>query len=354
MPKRNIARDRIWPADPNILVRVVILYVGQGSSAIVLVADGSTYKCLVVDINLDRKTGGIDVPRLVKDLLDGGELFAFANTHPHDDHLRGVKELSDQITIREVWHSGHIPSKKYGSCYQDLRAVIKKVRERGGQEIVLEGSRSPKKLGDAQCYVLAPAEYVTDEVNEEEADARRARIHEQCAVLKFGQGSAWIMIPGDADRAAFEKHITQYHKQRLGAFALAASHHGSRTFFMENEGDDPYLDGLRSIGPTYVAISAPTQEESPHGHPHDDAVELYADEVGDKNVLHTGEERLSFIFDIYRDGGHSGIQDDSGSLAEAYGLEDEDDGDRATKAMIQGPFVRPRSQTGDLTPRKYG
>lgn len=355
MARRNTARDRIWPTDPHILVRVVFLYVGQGSSAIVLVSDEGTYKCLVVDINLDHKNGGIDVPRLVEDLLDGEELFAYANTHPHDDHLHGVKELSDRVSIRQVWHSGHVPSKKYGSRYEDLMAVIAKVKKNEGVDIILEGSHSSKRLGDAQYYVLAPAEYVTDEVNEDEADARRARIHEQCAVLKFGKDNAWIMIPGDADRAAFEKHITRYHNERLGAFALAASHHGSRTFFMENEGNEPYLAGLRSIGPEYVVISAPTQEESPHGHPHDDAVKLYADEVGSDNVLQMGEARLSFTFDIYRGGGHSGIQDDSGSLAEAYGLEDEDDdGDGATKAMIQGPFVRPRSQTGDFTPRKYG
>ena len=35
------------------------------------------------------------------------------------------------------------------------------------------------------------------------------------------------MIVGDADRAAFEKHIAKYHRDNLAAFVLAASHHGS-------------------------------------------------------------------------------------------------------------------------------
>jgi hypothetical protein len=32
----SVARQLIWPADNNIVVRVVFLYVGQGDSAIVL------------------------------------------------------------------------------------------------------------------------------------------------------------------------------------------------------------------------------------------------------------------------------------------------------------------------------
>lgn len=85
----NIARDVIWPGDENVLVRAVFLYVGQGDATIVLVKDGSGYKCLLVDINLDEKNGGINVPELMKDLLndEGGKLTVFVNTHPHNDHL---------------------------------------------------------------------------------------------------------------------------------------------------------------------------------------------------------------------------------------------------------------------------
>src|SRR5437879_13347734 len=92
------------------------------------------------------------------------------------------------------------------------------------------------KLGEIEYYVLAPAEYLIDEVNDEQADERYRRIHEQCAVLKFGKGDNWIMVPGDADKSAFENHITKYHGERLHAFALGASHHGSRPYFMMPEG----------------------------------------------------------------------------------------------------------------------
>ncbi len=356
MAKNNVARDVLWPDDANVLVRVVVLYVGQGASAIVLAADGKEYKVLLVDINLDRKNGGIDVPRLMSDLLDGQQLEAFTNTHPHNDHLRGVEELSDNVDILAVWHSGHKPSKKYGDSYKQLKNVIDKVKKEHGEdaEVVLEGSRTAKTIGDAEYYVLSPAEYVTDDVNDEDADAQRARIHEQCAVLKFGKDSIWAMVPGDADRAAFEEHITEYHKERLGATLLAAAHHGSRTFFKENEDDDPYLDALDDIDPECVVISAPTQEESPHDHPHDDAVKLYADKVGEDNVLHTGEERDCYIFDIYRDGGHSGVRDDEGELALEYALDEDEDNGGGSGSRKAGLFASPRTHTGDRAPRKFG
>ena len=353
MAKDSTARRIIWPEDDNILIRAVFLYVGQGSSTLLLIKNDDTYDTWVVDINLDKKNGGIDVPSLIADLVDDKKIHAFLNTHPHDDHLCGITELSDNVDIEEVLHSGHKPSKKYGNRYDELVAVIKKVTDNGGTETILEGSNSTVATGDAEYHVLSPAEYVTDDVNEDDADSRRNRIHEQCAVVKFGASDDWICITGDADKAAFEKHITDYHEDHLPAFALAASHHGSRTFFKEKEEDDPYLDALNTIDPDYVFVSSPTKEESPHDHPHDDAMQLYEDHCGEDNIHHMGEERYSFIVDIYRDGGRSDVTHDDGDLATDYGLDEDDDGG-GSSAKAAGPFQRPRSTTGDRTPREYG
>lgn len=330
----NVAHDVIWPMKSDVMVRVVFLHVGQGDCAIVLVKDGKTYKTIVVDINRDEKNGGVDVPRLVEDLLEkeDGKLGVFVNSHPHNDHLRDVVPLSDAVDIQEVWHSGHKPGKKHDDAYKDLQKVIKKVRKKHGAsaETELEGSRSAKDIGDCKYYVLAPAEYVKDEIEGETADERYNRIHEQCAVLKFGYDDTWIMFTGDADRDAWEKHITKYHKKRLPAQVLGASHHGSRTFFRYDKKDDPYLDALQAIGPKYVIISAPTSKESQFDHPHDDAVELYEDEVGEDNVLHTGENRECFICDVLENRDIEITTDTK--LVDEYGFgNDDDDGNKDAK-----------------------
>ena len=361
--QKNKAKKWLWPeTEDDVLVRVAFLHVGQGASTVVMVSDGDTYQVLLVDVNADTGAGGIDVPVLLSDLLGDGDLHAFVNTHPHDDHLNSVDDLSAAVGVDEVWHSGHIPSKKFGGRHPELERLIKKVKKNGDdKEQVLEGSRSSTSFFDAQYHVLAPASYVTDEVNEDDAEKRKARIHEQCAVIKFGDGSNWVIITGDADRAAFENHITKYHEERLGAFALGASHHGSRTFFKEKEGDEPYLDGLNAIDPEHVFISAPTQDESCHDHPHQDAVDLYAEHVGKDEVYHTGDERRTFIVDIRRDGTND-VRDDDGELAECYGLEDDDgdDGDdgggkeRATgEGTTSGTFVPPTRPPANPKPQTY-
>ena len=314
---------------------------------------GSCFGSLV-DIHLGRNTGGIDVPRVVKEIVGNSGLDVFLNTHPHNDHLLGLEDLDEEVKIHRILHSGHIPGKDDEAAYKQLEGVMDNVKKAGGTVEELEGSRSSFPLGEAEYYVLGPALHVTDSVNDEDPKTRRSRIHEQCAVLKFGKGDKWIMIPGDADRAAFELHITKYHKKRMSAYVLAASHHGSRTFFRDTEEQEAYHDALKAIAPTYIVVSAPTQEESRHGHPHDDAMEIYEETVGEENVLHTGEERQSFIFDIYTDGSCSGPQSDSGKLAEDYGLSDDNDDDGGGGGKSKGPFISPATKSGDLTPRKFG
>ncbi|MGC4044852.1 MAG: hypothetical protein QM758_13750 [Armatimonas sp.] len=324
----NKAREVLWPTDPNIIVRVVMLHVGQGSSTIVLGREGAGYRSLLLDINLDEKGEGIDVPALMDDLLNGVSLDVFANSHPHEDHLCGVTDLSDRLTIHSVWHSGHVPERKVQSSYDNLQKVIKKVTKDFGAdaEVELLGSTSPFSFGDAEYYVLAPAEHVCDSIDDETDEVRRKRIHEQCAVLKFGIPDTWVMLPGDADRDAWEKNILPYHDHRAGAQVLAAIHHGSHSFFKKPDNDtDIYRTALETIDPEWVIVSAPKQANSKHKHPHDDAMELYEDQVGAERLCHTGEACYSYIIDIYDDGSYE-VTDDGGELREAYPYTSESNG----------------------------
>ena len=354
MADLTTARSVLWPDDNRVVVRVCFLYVGQGSSLVFLVRDVDTYRVLLADVNLDEARGGIDVPALLKDLSP--TLTAFINTHPHDDHLRGVKEVGQAVDVEQIWHSGHKPGRRAGNYYCDLTDLIAVVKEKHGDDAIvqLEGSRSEKPLFDAGLYVLAPAQHVCDDVNDEDPDARYCRIHENCSVLRIGKDPSWILVTGDADLVAFRDHIGEYHAERLPAVTLDASHHGSRSFFMGSKDDEPFLAALKKIAPKYVVISAPTAADSPFDHPHEDALKLYADQVGEENIFHTGASRESFLFDIFEDGTHGEMQNDGGALAEAYGLDSSDDGgdDDEGTSKGRGPFVRP-SEPGKHKPRKY-
>jgi competence protein ComEC len=330
------AKEVIIPATG--VFRVVFLYVGQGDAAILVIPDGSNFRYVLLDNNIDRSAGGINTEKLLKDLLDDG-LDVFINTHPHKDHTEGIKAIHQATPVKEVWHSGHVPGKDSDSAYQEMRTVIKAIGS--GNEYKLFGTNSTnklrkadgsteviKKLGDITYQVLSPAEYLCEEIAEGKDSERDRRIHEHCAVIKFSYGNPvkHILITGDADREAWEEHIMPYHKDAVKADVLSAVHHGSRTFFkFHGNDDDVYETHIETIEPQYIIVSAPKKKESRHDHPHDDAMKLYKEHVDDDaNVLHSGKNRESIIVDIHPNGNLTVTPEQE--LVKAYGYDNEDGG----------------------------
>jgi len=325
---------------PEGIFRTVFLYVGQGEATLMAIPDGKRHIIALIDSNKDESLGGINLPQLFSDL--NRKIDVFINTHPHSDHLKGIKEISEQVNIAEIWHSGHTPGKDHKESYDELQEVIDNVTEDG--IITLEGTRSDLFLGDVSYNILAPAEYVSDEIDGEDDDARYRRIHEQCSVLRFCYGSpdaACILVTGDSDLSAWRNHITDYHKDRIPAVILSASHHGSRTFFKDEEEDDPYTDHIEIINASYVVISSPKQDESRHGHPHDDALEIYKEYFDEENILHLGANRECVIVDIAADGSIDVYFDKE--LVEEYGYKGGDGG--GSNSSADKKFAMPYTYT---------
>jgi hypothetical protein len=156
-------------------------------------------------------------------------------------------------------------------------------------------------------------------------------------VIKFtyGKDAKSILMTGDSDKTAWKEHITEYHKKNLPSYVLSASHHGSYTFFKSAKDDeDVYETHMDNIKPVYVIISAPKQEDSPHGHPDDDAMEIYRKYVDEECILHLGKNLESVIVDIDSAGNISITLDKE--LVEEYGKgsddDDTDDGSDIKKA----------------------
>lgn len=344
----NIAKDVIIPIGPNVF-RTIFLYVGQGDSTLLVVPDGDNYKYVLIDSNYDEDAGGIDVVKLLEDLFQGQQkgLDVYVNTHPHKDHLGKVKEIYENIGIDQLWHSGHKPGGDHKDAYKDLEFVIKNLGDKN--VFRLRGSRDDNKLdekevvlGDINYNILAPADYVSDEIEDEKPDERYRRIHEQCGVIqfKYGQDEKQIIITGDADYNAWKEHITQYHKDRLPSTVLSAVHHGSRSFFWKdsNTDIDPYCEHFDNINPTYIIVSAPKEKESKHDHPHKEAMDLYMEKVGEDNVFHLGDKRECIIVDIYDNGEIDLYPDDD--LTAKYGKKNGSKGGGGNKVVIPPPISK--------------
>lgn len=364
----TVAEKIIKPTRAGIF-RVIFLYTGQGESTLLVIPTGpnaTDYMYVLVDCDRDKEPDEVDLVDMFKDLFkSSGELKIFINTHPHNDHIGGIKDVYDEIGFSEVWHSNHKPGPKHKDKYEDLKYVIDKVGK--ANEFFLLGSNELnkirtssnkeiiKKLGDVDYQVLSPAEYLCDDINEENQDTRDKRIHEQCGVIKFtyGKQAKSIMLTGDSDKAAWKDHITEYHKSNLPSVVLSASHHGSRSFFKEGKDDkDVYETHIETIKPTYLIISAPKQKDSPHGHPHDDAMKLYKKNVEDENILHLGANLESVIVDIDSDGNIEVRLDKE--LVEIYGKGNDDDGGDDDNKTRDYSTIYVGSQTSTIDNRPNG
>lgn len=325
----NVAKKICIPSEKGIL-RVIFLFVGQGDATLLVIPDGDNYRFALVDCNRHPEANGIDLTKLLKDLCDN-PLDLFINTHPHKDHLLGVKDIHEKVKIAKVWHSGHEPKGKHKDAYKELQDVTKDI---GDENVVeLRGTRDTASLWDITYNCLAPADHVKDDIEDEDADTHYKRIHEHCAVLRliYGTEPKRILMTGDADYVAWTDHITDYHSERLEADVLSAAHHGSRTFFMENEGDDPYEDHIKKIAPDHLAISAPSRSESKFDHPHKDAIDIYEKHVDKDSIINLGDNKECVIVDIDSAGSIDVYPDKE--LVEAYGLkEDGGDGGESKKA----------------------
>jgi len=353
----SVAEDVIIPADPAVF-RSVFLYVGQGDCTLHVVPDGSNRrKFVLVDINLDKKRGATDVVRVLEDLLpkdSAGKptLDLFINTHPHNDHICGLDEINKRIRVKEVWHTGFEPSDVHAGNYKHLVQLLEDVTKREGKDAVFEyqGTRKDTEIGAVDAHIVSPAKHVKEEIDQLSGEERDRRIHEYCGVIRLGYGSEatrrHVLHTGDSDRCAWENHILgedDYHADRLPSAVVNASHHGSRTFFNVAEGDDPYEHHIEVIRPTWVVISSPKQADSPHGHPHDDAVALYEKHVRDANsanVITLGESKAARIYDVYPDGTHV-MDDDGGELVDEYALDGGDDNGGSNKkaATVSAPAI---------------
>jgi len=330
----NKAQEIIIPQEPGIF-RTVFLYVGQGDSTLLVLPFGETYKYMLIDCNKDDSLGGIDLPAMLKDLTD--TLHYFVNTHPHIDHISGIKEIADAVKIKKIWHSGHRPGGEHKEAFKELEKVMNSLNKKDIE--VLLGTRDDLQIGDVTYNILSPAEYVSDEVEDEKPEVRYARIHEQCTVLRFryGEDEKQVLITGDADLDAWQKHITEYHKERLPSTVLSAVHHGSRSFFKKDENNEPYKEHLKAISASYLVISAPKQEESEHDHPHDDALEIYEEYFDEDYILHLGKNRECVIVDIRKDGSIEVRWDKE--LIETYGTQDGEDDDGGSKKGVRAAVV---------------
>ena len=162
-------------------------------------------------------------------------------SHPHEDHIGGMKELLSKIPVKQIWDSGY----NHGSKVQrDFYQMIKDKKIPFGR---------PKrgyaaKMGDVTLEVLAPARPL-------KGTSSDANNNGLIVLVTYG-GVSFLMM-GDAQK---EEQETVSPLPR--AAVLKAAHHGAAN------GTDAAL--LRDVSPDIVILSY--KRGNSYGHPHRETV----------------------------------------------------------------------------------
>jgi beta-lactamase superfamily II metal-dependent hydrolase len=320
--------------------------VGQGDCTLIRLPDG---EYMLIDVY--RCEGeGIDIFKLLDDVLPDGadgkkRLKYLVVTHAHDDHITGIGDLYDRYEVEWLWVPQHEERKKIAKNFGEFQRVVDEHPEERVKRP--QGSRSPQGEKDpdldvhedisVRCFSPPGTIEIDESLSEEEA---KELVHENCLVLRLSyEGNTSVILTGDSDLSCW-KRVVAYYEGRpdsetgtevLAAEILHASHHGSRTFFKEDDEDsEAWLDALELIGPDAVIVSV--GEDNRHGHPHDDMMKAYREEAGEDNVFETCQSGTVVV--EVDSGGEYHLVLDPGSYAEDYGWDDDDeeedgDGDRS-------------------------
>ncbi|MCL2683914.1 MAG: MBL fold metallo-hydrolase [Synergistaceae bacterium] len=166
-------------------------------------------------------------------------------THPHEDHIGGMTDVIRAFPVKRFWDSGY----NYGSEIQS--SMLRTLRGRGVKfERPKAGHR--EDFGEVSIEVIAPVR----DIRGTESDANNNSL-----VLRVVYGDVAFLMTGDmetVERASV--------KQFPRAAVLKLAHHGSRN------GTDERI--LREVSPDLVVLSY--GDGNPHGHPHNQVLDLIA------------------------------------------------------------------------------
>lgn len=316
-------------------MEVLFLNAGQGDSTL-LKFDDNNY--MLVDTNLDFDDPGVDIPKVLADKIpitkkDGKQvkiLNQLVITHPHEDHIHGIKEINEskELLIGELWDSGH----EYEESNNPHYDYLVKLREEISVRTPKSSSKPIKINDDTDIYVIWPKR----KVKARKAEDSRSDIHAQCMVLKVVHKGVSILFAGDSNYTAWEDILLKFPEEDypdlLKADILHASHHGSRSFFKKNnkEDDDADESFINRISPKYVIICCGASQDE---HPHDDALKIY--KKNNRKVYRTDQDKTIFLnitgqntFNIVTD------KEDGEEFQEKYALTkpNEDDGNKKSKS----------------------
>lgn len=302
-------------------MRFYLINCGSGLMHLIIFPDDTVmlYDCNVTDDNYSRIIKELDEYICEKYYSDENAYIKaidiFVNSHRDTDHLRGLKKINDIFPIRSIWDSGQSgantdnPDYKY---YMQLRRNLKAINE-SNLVVLVPSSRSIHNFSGVEIYCLADAkEYVELNMAMESAEPKVQHTNALVLLLKYGEIK--MLLTGDSDWKSWRDKIVPNFKDKTCSFMntniLIASHHGSRSFFTdedeideEKNPENTYIESIKLINPDITLISCGDYDE--YHHPNESAMKLYKEYTSYAQVYTTREWMSTFAGVINLSGEYS-------------------------------------------------
>ncbi|MBN1903740.1 MAG: DNA internalization-related competence protein ComEC/Rec2 [Deltaproteobacteria bacterium] len=243
----------VYDTGLNKNLRVFFLDVGQGNSALIqfpgrkrMIIDGGgfqgetfdTGKSIVAPFLLRKKILHIDYVVL---------------SHPHPDHMKGLKFIASVFDPAEFWHNGEDSE---DDDYKDLIDIIK---TRGIKILTPDDLAKGMYVSGVKIEVFYP---FSGEKRSQNLYASSHTINDQSIVVRLSYAGRSVLFPGDIEMKS-EAILVNKYGNRLKSDTLLVPHHGSRY-----SSSKPFLE---TVSPEVCIISS--TKGNRFGFPHAEALE---------------------------------------------------------------------------------
>ena len=243
--------ERFWHKD----LRVTILDVGQGSSALLEFPGGKT---MLIDGGGFTDNRFFDVgQRIIAPFLRYRKILqvdTVALSHPSSDHMNGLVYVLSHFHPQELlWSGDRASTASFEAFYQTVVNTGVQITD------IMRLSRR-MTVGEVDIEILHPEVKTMLTQQNLTGDTYNNR----SMVIKVAMGTCGILFPGDIEKQTEEKLVDRC-PQDLVNQVLVAPHHGSRT--------SSSMAFLEAVGPDKVVISAGWRNR--FGFPHDTVLKRY-------------------------------------------------------------------------------
>ena len=217
---------------------VNFLDVGQGDSEFIQLPDG---KCMLIDAGVFESAGKIasKISELGYEKID----YLIA-THPHADHIGGMKRIVENFEIGEIY----MP--KASTNTKTFENLLLAISDKGLSINTAKAGKVIYESDDLKIEFLAP---VSDSYKD---------LNNYSAVIRLQYGNNVFLFTGDAEEIAEGEILNAYSKNALKAEVLKVGHHGSNTASS--------ADFINAVSPKYAVIEV--GEGNSYNHPHKEAI----------------------------------------------------------------------------------